>query len=922
ELYLSICSGLATAHGATVLISSPFAIDKYTRFLSYYYPTKLTYPSRQQLSERPQEVEQLLANVNATHVVTKIKYGIHVIVILQLSPKHVSDLDDLLGTIRKQLTTHSFNIDADNDLFRQFSNMKVFSNVSDIANSTKLAQVCQKIINIQSNIPQHPPLEYTLRPITTLCPSYPPEKSNYIQLNQPTMYRYLYELFYFRKKLKVPVNPITEESILKYFKEEYAEIQQQPTNTEELFKTRMIRMFGWISKIRRGDIDQKTITEPLVETDDKILLQKTRDAAELLDLLIEKVELIDSLNEQDIVYWNVKDIIADDDINQQRIEKKLLTRGKQKRIFCCDDKVEKQPSTLWNNLLKQSIDEQKTNDLVYADFTFCSYYLPQAKTLSLEIIVIRQKSIWEDQTFSAVESLYDRLTLNESKLTSDRYINILLLGECGVGKSTFINAIMNYFQFDTIEKARNGQPIALIPVAFTLTVGDEFNERHIQYGDLDLNEDHFHPGQSFTQQCRSYIFPIGKRTKIRFIDTPGMGDTRGFNQDDVNLQHILSFITNLSHLNAVCIFLKPNESRLNIVFRSYFTRLVGYLGENIRNNIIFCFTNTRATFFAPGNTGPVMKKMLASHHIKNISLKKANTFCFDNEALRYLIGLKKKVKFDDYQREEYKRSWMRSVDETVRLLDYISNNLKPYTESDWQSAEHAYYLINQMIRPTLETIRNNIRNAVLLQKDPSKSLIQLHPKPTPKTATICLQCERFPVLHCEFWILFDVLHRLSEKCDTCECDISKHTKLRYVLEYKTWDDKKKPSFDETKDSLDELWQSTIKFAEFFRYIVLIPKTSDPILDAINRIIAEEKRICLKNKQNGTNIYLYNQLKQFREEYEKVWSDSVSSRKHITLSEVYKQIKNISKDSTVNEQMSVIKQAQEQYINESEKQVTF
>jgi hypothetical protein len=179
-------------------------------------------------------------------------------------------------------------------------------------------------------------------------------------------------------------------------------------------------------------------------------------------------------------------------------------------------------------------------------------------------------------------------------LTTDPIINILLLGETGVGKSTFINAFVNYLSFDTFEQAELNKPVVLIPVSFLMTVGDNFDERIVKFGAVDdsKNEDFDHPGQSVTQHCKSYIFHLNDGKKLCIIDTPGFGDTRGLDQDDRNMQNILEYINNLDHLNAICFLLKPNTSRLNIFFRSCLTQILDLLGPNICKNLTFCFTNS------------------------------------------------------------------------------------------------------------------------------------------------------------------------------------------------------------------------------------------------------------------------------------------------------------------------------------------
>ncbi|CAF2857121.1 unnamed protein product [Rotaria sp. Silwood2] len=95
-----------------------------------------------------------------------------------------------------------------------------------------------------------------------------------------------------------------------------------------------------------------------------------------------------------------------------------------------------------------------------------------------------------------------------------------------------------------------------MPVSLMMTIGDHFEEKIIKFGNEDSNEDHDHPGQSVIQNCRSYVLPLlNTQMKVRMIDASGMEDTRGLTQDDVNIQHIISYISNLLYLNAMCILL-------------------------------------------------------------------------------------------------------------------------------------------------------------------------------------------------------------------------------------------------------------------------------------------------------------------------------------------------------------------------------
>ncbi|CAF1463791.1 unnamed protein product [Rotaria sordida] len=114
----------------------------------------------------------------------------------------------------------------------------------------------------------------------------------------------------------------------------------------------------------------------------------------------------------------------------------------------------------------------------------------------------------------------------------DRAINILLLGQTGVGKSTFINAFANYIVNDSLNDAANDEMQAIVPCSFSYTMhgtSGEDIEKMITIGEQDEHEQFSDTGHSNTQQCRSFVFPICDRN-LRFIDTPGVGGTRSMNK--------------------------------------------------------------------------------------------------------------------------------------------------------------------------------------------------------------------------------------------------------------------------------------------------------------------------------------------------------------------------------------------------------
>lgn len=164
---------------------------------------------------------------------------------------------------------------------------------------------------------------------------------------------------------------------------------------------------------------------------------------------------------------------------------------------------------------------------------------------------------------------------NEEKDTSS---NIMIIGETGVGKSTWIHSFVNYMQGIQIEE----------------------NNRYYLFDEKKLQEEYQkkhgkkEKGCSVTDSPAIYnIEPsILFDNPIRLIDTAGFGDTRGPKMDEKITEDIQKLFesSEIENLNAVCLIFKANETRAHDRAKAVLNKLFSLFGQEIRNNIIIIFT--------------------------------------------------------------------------------------------------------------------------------------------------------------------------------------------------------------------------------------------------------------------------------------------------------------------------------------------
>ena len=161
---------------------------------------------------------------------------------------------------------------------------------------------------------------------------------------------------------------------------------------------------------------------------------------------------------------------------------------------------------------------------------------------------------------------------------------LLVVGATGAGKSTLINAMVNYIMGVTWE--------------------DDFRFK------LAIDEPNVSSSKSQTKYITAYTFyPMegsGLTFKFTIIDTPGFGDTEGLKRDRIITQQVKEFFSvpppdGIDHIDGIGFVTQSSLARLTPTQEYIFVSVLSIFGKDLSNNIFMMVT------FADGQKPPVLK---------------------------------------------------------------------------------------------------------------------------------------------------------------------------------------------------------------------------------------------------------------------------------------------------------------------------
>ncbi|KAB5588720.1 hypothetical protein CTheo_7843 [Ceratobasidium theobromae] len=247
------------------------------------------------------------------------------------------------------------------------------------------------------------------------------------------------------------------------------------------------------------------------------------------------------------------------------------------------------------------------------------------------------------QPSQPVSTMPDEPAREVMKPLTKTTVNIILVGQTGAGKTTFLSLLDNLFQ--------NKGPFDL----------KDTWRKELESG-LDI---------SHSQTSEPSVYPIRfGNTMFNILDTPGIADTRGIERDKYHLKKVNAMVKQMGTVDAVLLIVDGTKGRLDVSTNLTFETIKMMFPRSITDNIGVIMTHV---------TGPSTLKFRM--HTLGGDLEKSSKWPIENP-LALSLGFQEmesemSPEEKGQERNKIKVAYDNTVDRLNEWLKWLDNDLRP-----------------------------------------------------------------------------------------------------------------------------------------------------------------------------------------------------------------------------------------------------
>ena len=144
---------------------------------------------------------------------------------------------------------------------------------------------------------------------------------------------------------------------------------------------------------------------------------------------------------------------------------------------------------------------------------------------------------------------------------------LLLIGETGSGKTSFLNLLCNSKLIEELGAKIDAAKLDRI--------------RH--YNDLKIEDSTTCAMASKTSDAKHYNTKVCKM-RMTVIDTPGFGDSGGLEKDKKNVMKIIDALRHEEYVNCICLIINGRQSRMSISLKYVLGKISSILPRKVFYN--------------------------------------------------------------------------------------------------------------------------------------------------------------------------------------------------------------------------------------------------------------------------------------------------------------------------------------------------